>query len=143
MTISATINAKELTKLFDQLGNRAKDLRPAMRKIGGMLERASENAFNRQGPGWKRLKEPYRTRKIKEFGAGKKILERDGNLASSVSSQIFGNNKVAIGSNLEYARVHQQGSPKQKIPKREYLIVGEAEMRKSIFILSKHLLRPL
>jgi len=142
MTIKATINDKEFRKLWDELNGQARNLRPALIKIGGVLEKASSDAFGRQGPGWQPLSQPYKSRKAKKFGAGKKILERDGNLSSSVSSQIIGPNIVAVGSNLEYSRVHQLGSPKQNIPARPYLIVGPAQVKISLFILSKHLLRP-
>lgn len=136
--IKVTIKANEVKKLFERLGFNANNLRPALRKIGGVLERASENAFARQGPGWKPLK-PETKKQRQRLGKAGKILQRDGNLASSVSAQIEGST-VFIGSNLEYAGVHQFGFPRRKIPKREFLIVSEAELRKSNFIISKHLL---
>jgi len=142
VTIKATINDKEFKKLFKDLNGQAQNLRRPLIKIGGMLERASQNAFERQGPGWKPLKQPYKSRKAKEFGAGKKILEREGDLSSDVSAQLIGRDTVAVGSNREYARAHQLGSPKQGIPKRPYLIVGPAQIKLSLFILSKHLLKP-
>jgi len=141
MTIRTTINDKEIKELFRVLDTNIRQMRPALRKIGGMLERASEVAFNRQGPGWKPLSAKYKAQKIKEFGAGKKILERDGTLAGSISSRIIGDDTVAVGSNLIYARPHQLGSPKQGIPKREFLKVGPAETKKAIFIMSKHLVK--
>lgn len=141
MTIRTTIKESELKELFRTLNTNVRHMRPALVKIGGMLERSSEVAFNRQGPGWKPLSSKYKTQKIKEFGGGKKILERDGTLAGSVSSRIIGDNTVAVGSNLIYARPHQLGSPKQGIPKRPYLIVGPAETRKAIFIMSRYLVK--
>jgi len=137
--IKVTIKTKEVQKLFEKLSFNAQNMRPALRKIGGMLERTTENAFNRQGPGWKPLKAATKTQKQKAgFSGG--ILTRRGDLAGSVTSQIEGNT-VFIGSNLEYAGVHQFGFPAKKIPKRPFLIVSEAELRKSNFIISKHLLR--
>jgi phage virion morphogenesis protein len=171
--IKVTTKSTEVQALFKQLGFNAEKLKPALVKIGGMLEDASEKAFNRQGPGWPALKKSTKE-KLSRTGKGGKTLQRSGQLASSVSSQIRGNT-VFIGSNLEYARVHQKGGTinhpggtkykfigpgkiaylkkgakkfngitkphKIKIPKREYLILSEAELRKSNFILSKHMVR--
>ena len=137
--IKVTIDARDVKKLFEKFGFNAENFRPALRKIGGVLEKASETAFARQGPGWKPLKPATKAERLRLGKAGK-ILQRDGNLASSVSAQIEGNT-VFIGSNLEYAGTHQFGLPKKKIPKRPFLIVSEAELRKSNFIISKHLLR--
>lgn len=136
--IKVTIKSEEVKKLFEKFGFNAQNLRPALVKIGGVLERASSQAFERQGPGWKSLKPATKAQKQK-LGFGNKILTRDGDLASSVSAQIEGTT-VFIGSNLEYADTHQFGSPRKKIPKRPFLIVSEAELRKSNFIISKHLL---
>lgn len=135
MTLRTTINSKELEKMFRDLGSSAANLRPAMRKIGGVLERASSLAFERQGPGWKPLSPKYKAQKAKKFGASKKILELEGNLSSSVSAQLEGDRAVFIGSNLAYA-AKQQAT-------REFLVVTQSEIRKSIFIISKHLLRSI
>ncbi len=137
--IKITVKSKEVQDLFKQLGFNVQNIKPALVKIGGMLEDASENAFDRQGPGWKPLKPATKRQRAKKGHTGK-ILERTGKLAGSVSAQIKGN-AVFIGSNFKYARPHQLGSRKQNIPKREYLIVSEAELRKSNFILSKHMVR--
>jgi phage gpG-like protein len=142
MTIRATINDKQFKKLFRELNGAVTNLRPALIKIGGMLEDAAENAFERQGPGWKSLKPATKKRKIKEFGGAKKILEGEGALSGSVSSRVIGVDTAAVGSASDYARPHNEGSPKQGIPKRKFLIVGPAEINKSLFILSKHLLKP-
>jgi len=138
--IKATIKAGELRKMFNRLGGNSRDLRPALVQIGGVLERASETAFEREGPGWKSLKPATLKARARKGKTGKK-LQVDGFLAGSVSAQILGPRSVAIGSNLVYAAPHQFGSPKQGIPAREYLKVGEAEMRLSILIMSRHLLR--
>lgn len=157
--IKATIKSSELTKMFKQLGGNVGDLRPALLKIGGVLEAASETAFEREGPGWKSLKPGTLKRRKKQKKTGKK-LQIEGGLVGSVSSQIIGGRTVVIGSNLEYAAPHQFGAKIRHpgtskgfgkgikipphiipIPARPYLIVGEAEIRKSIFILSKHLLK--
>jgi len=137
--IKVTIKSSEVKKLFEKFGFNAQNIRPALIKIGGVLERASENAFDRQGPGWKPLKPATKTQKQKA-GFGNKILTRQGELANSVSSQIEGST-VFIGTTSEYGGVHQFGFPARKIPKREFLIVSEAELRKSNFIISKHLLQ--
>ncbi len=137
--IKITVKSKEVQDLFKQLGFNVQNIKPALIKIGAMLEDASENAFDRQGPGWKSLKPATKKQRARKGQSGK-ILQRSGALANSVTAQIKGN-AVFIGSNLEYARVHQLGNRRNNLPKREYLIVSEAELRKSNFILSKHMVR--
>lgn len=141
MSLKTTIKKDELQAMFKQLNANSWNLRPPLIKIGGMLEDASEQAFQRQGPGWKTLTPKYKKRKIKEFGSGKKLLDASGILGDTVSAQIINNNTVVIGSNEDHAAVHQWGYPKRNIPARPYIIVGEAEQRKAIFIMSKHLVR--
>jgi phage virion morphogenesis protein len=135
--IKVTTKSTEVHALFKQLGFNVFSIKPALVKIGGVLERASENAFNRHGPGWKPLKPATKKQRAKKGHTGG-ILQRTGALANSVSSQIRGNS-VFVGSNLEYARIHQMGSRKKKIPKREYLIISESEIRKASFILDRHI----
>jgi phage virion morphogenesis protein len=137
--INFTIKSNEVQALFKQLGFNTQNIKPALFKIGAMLEDASENAFDRQGPGWKSLKPSTKKQRARKGHTGK-ILQRSGALANSVTSQIKGN-AVFIGSNLEYARAHQLGNRRNNLPKREYLILSEAELRKSNFILSKHMVR--
>lgn len=139
MTIKVTLNDKKVKGLFKALQDNSRDLRPALIRIGGMLEDASETAFELEGPGWKKLK-PATLKARKRKGKTGKKLQVSGALASSVSSQIRGNS-VFIGSNLSYAPVHQNGSTKKNIPKRTYLIIGKKQVAKSIVILEKHLLR--
>lgn len=115
---------------FRKLIRNSKRLKPALLKIGGVLEDASETAFDRQGPGWKALSPKYKKWKMKKFGS-KKILERKGALSLSVFSWVRGN-VVIIASGSEYAGPHQKTRP--------FLIISQAEVFKSKFILKKHLL---
>lgn len=138
-SIKVRINDKQVKGLFNLLEKNAERLKPALIKIGAMLEDASEEAFDREGPGWKRLKPATKKARARKGKTGK-ILQVSGRLASSVSSQVRGNS-VFIGSNLKYASVHQEGSSKKNIPSRPYLVIGKPEIAKSIKILEKHLLK--
>ena len=107
MSIKIKINDKAVKGLFKQLKKNADFLRPALVKIGGVLETASDQAFQRQGaPGkkWEKLKPET----VKQRGAAGPILNRTGGrgLIGSVTTQI-NVNSVSIGSNLPYARAHQ------------------------------------
>ena len=137
--IKVTINDKQVKGLFNLLQKNSQSLRPALIQIGGMLEDTSEDAFESEGPRWKRLKKATLKARARKGKTGK-ILQVSGALATSVSSQIRGTS-VFIGSNKKYARVHQKGSTKKNIPARPYLIIGKKEINKSILILKKHLLR--
>ena len=141
MIIRQVLRTQALDKKFRRLVNNSTRLKPALIQIGGVLEDASETAFDRQGPGWKRLSPKYKKQKAKKFGAGKKILEGEsGLLKGSVNSGIRGK-VIAIGSGLEYARTHQQGDKSRKIPARPFLIISEAEIFKAKNILHRHLVK--
>lgn len=139
MSLIVKLDTKELNKLFGKLEFNTKDLRPALRKIGGVMERASEVAFDRQGPGWKRLKQKTKDAKQKA-GLSPKILTGRGDLVAHNTTEITANS-VFHGNNLIYARPHNLGSPKQGIPQREFLILDDAVIRKSQIIIRRHLLR--
>jgi len=108
---------------------RLNDTRPLMQAIALNLHRATERAFDEQGPDWPVLASP--TVAARE-AAGKslpyRILQLSGALASSIVSRAS-QDEAAVGTNLAYAAIHQLGglagrNHRAKIPARPYLPIG-------------------
>ena len=121
MITKITIKSKKANDMLARLGGNISNLRPALVQIGGMLEGASDDAFRKQGPGWKPLKASTK----RERGSSGPILNRRGGrgLVGSVTSEVRGDT-VYIGSNLPYARIHQLGGTIKHPGGTKYLVIG-------------------
>lgn len=113
------------------------------------------------GRPWKSLssttvKSGFKKRDYKKSGGLKKgvaereakrlILVQRGRLKNSVKSAADGT-MVAVGSNLDYARIHQKGGQagrrkKVKIPARPYLGVSDSDQREIERLTAKFLKEP-
>ena len=88
--IIITIESSALEAALDRLARAARDLHPAMRDIGGLLEKETDDNFRAQGrPRWKPLSQATilnrlmgKTRDGKSKGIAS-ILRKDGNLQHS------------------------------------------------------------
>ena len=80
---------------------------------------------------------------VAEREANRKILVQRGRLKNSVSSSAE-DTKVAVGSNLVYARIHQYGGKagRRKIPARPYLGVSDSDGREIERLTAKFLEEP-
>lgn len=80
-----------------------RDLTPAMRAIAQALAHETERNFSAGGrPRWTPLKNPPERRQ------GGAILQDSGQLAASITTD-YGTSFALIGSNKEYAAIHQFG----------------------------------
>lgn len=100
---------EELKRLLDNIKRRGNSLRVPMKRTGILMLRSTDKNFKAQGrPNkWKPLKQATIDKRRKE-GKGAKILQDNGRLKQSIV-YLAGNNEVAIGTNVEYARIHNQG----------------------------------
>ncbi len=99
--VSITIDDSQLRSALQRLERAGINLTPAMRKIAGTLEQVVEANFEAEGrPRW----EPS-ARAKNENGA---TLQKSGRLASSITTD-YDASSVVIGSNVEYAAIHQFG----------------------------------
>jgi phage virion morphogenesis protein len=106
---------------------------PDLRKIadfaGAELDYISKKAFEKEkdpvaGDGWKPLKAP------RPDGSTNPILNAGGQLKRSLTWEAFPDGSVIYGSNMVYARIHQQGGQagrghKSLIPARPYMGVPQ------------------
>ena len=99
--VSITIDDSQLQAALQRLEHAGVDLSPAMRKIAGTLAHVVEENFEAEGrPRW----EPSERAK----NEGGVTLQKSGRLAASIATD-YDASTVVIGSNVEYARIHQLG----------------------------------
>lgn len=99
--VRITIDDSQLQAALARLESSALDMTPAMRKIAGTLAMVVEDNFEAEGrPRWTPSQ-----RASSESGV---TLQQTGRLASSIITD-YDASSVVIGSNVEYARIHQLG----------------------------------
>lgn len=121
------IENKEVeTRLLD-LAQRSENLRPLMKNIAGIFAYSTEENFKNEGrpDKWTELSESTIKQRTKNKQWPGMILQVSGQLASSVNTY-YDNDSAVIGSNLEYAAIHQLGgqagrNKSVEIPARPYL----------------------
>ncbi len=125
--IEIKIDNKDVERNLLELAQKGEDLRPLMKNIAGIFASATEENFKNEGrPGkWTELSEATKKQRTKQKKWPGQILQVSGQLASSISTQ-YDDESAIIGSNLDYAAIHQLGGDagrgkKVKIPARPYL----------------------
>ena len=141
--VSVTIDDSQLQAALQRLEYAAVDLSPAMRKIAQALLLETERNLEAEGrPKWTPLAESTKhgrlggSKAYKKNGelsaaaqrrkdAGFRILQHTGDLAGNISTD-YDSTQAVVGSNKEYAAIHQFGGMagrgrKVEIPARPYL----------------------
>ena len=123
-TLAAT---RALAGIQQRLGDKGRLLRSA----GLLLLRSIDRNFQAGGrpKKWAPRSPGYGLR-MRKVGKEKTLIV-SGNLMNSITSQVEGD-KLVVGSNLVYARIHQKGGMagkglKSKIPARPFLTVQDPE----------------
>ncbi len=114
------------SKLLD-LARKSENLRPLMKNIAGIFAYSTEENFKNEGrpDKWTELSESTIKQRTKKKQWPGMILQVSGQLASSVNTY-YDNDSAVIGSNLDYAAIHQLGGQAGRnklveIPARPYL----------------------
>ena len=135
-----------ITKALNNLLKQSGDLTPVLGEIGEyLLESTQQRFIDQQAPNgspWAELSSTTLERKQRTD----RILTESGTLADSLHYQL-GRNQLALGSNEEYAAMHQFGGttspqsmmPNQEIVAREFLGIAPFERKEIINILQYHL----
>ncbi len=124
--IEIKIDNKEVKSRLLDLAQRSENLRPLMKNIAGIFAYSTEENFKEEGrPKWENLKDSTIKQRTKNKQWPGMILQVSGQLASSVNTY-YDNDSAIIGSNLEYAAIHQLGgqagrNKSVEIPSRPYL----------------------
>lgn len=139
------INDRPVIEALNRLRDKGRDMSPAMRAIAAELVSISDRAFQQEGPGWaphaeatilsrmgrggmKTKKGNTRVGAIRAMN-GMRLLQDTDQLAVSIGrSQKSGPDFAQVGSNKDYAAIHQFGGmagrgKSVRIPARPYLPV--------------------
>lgn len=131
-SIEIKLDNKEIEEKLLDLAKRGENLRPLMKNIAGIFAYSAEENFENEGrPKWTGLKESTKKNREKKKKWPGKILQAEGMLASSLSTQ-YDDSSAIIGSNLPYAAIHQKGgkagkNKKVSIPARPYLKLADSD----------------
>jgi phage virion morphogenesis protein len=103
------IEYKPVLAAMLRAANEMADRRPLMRSVAGIMMRAVEDNFEQQGrPAWVDLHPGTKLARAKEGTWPGKILQRTGQLASSMVRQ-SDSNTATVGSNKVYAAIQFLG----------------------------------
>ena len=125
--IEIKLDNKEVESRLLDLAKRSENLRPLMKNIAGIFAYSTEENFKEEGrpDKWTELSESTIKQRTKNKQWPGMILQISGQLASSVNTY-YDDDSAVMGSNLEYAAIHQLGGQAGKnksveIPARPYL----------------------
>ena len=125
--IEIKIDNNDVERKLLKLAQKGENLRPLMKNIAGIFASATEENFKNEGrpDKWTELSEATKKQRTKQKKWPGQILQVSGQLASSISTQ-YDDESAVIGSNLDYAVIHQLGgqagkNKKVEIPARPYL----------------------
>ena len=125
--IQIKIDNNDIERKLLELAQKSENLRPLMKNIAGIFASATEENFKNEGrpDKWTELSEATKKQRTKQKKWPGQILQVSGQLASSISTQ-YDDESAIIGSNLDYAAIHQLGgqtgkNKKVTIPARPYL----------------------
>lgn len=125
--IEIEFDNKEVHKKLLNLAKKTENLRPLMKNIAGIFAYLAEENFKEEGrpDKWLDLAESTKKQRTKKRKWPGQILQVEGKLAASVNT-FYDNDSAVIGSNLDYAAIHQLGGQAGRnksvsIPARPYL----------------------
>ena len=133
--IEIRIDNKVVQDALLKVAAKAETLRPLLKNLAGIMADATEENFSQQGrpDKWQELAESTIKKRKKAGHWPGQILQVEGRLASSITTQ-YDDESAVIGSNLDYAAIHQLGGQAGKnksvsIPARPYLKLSEADFK--------------
>ena len=132
------------SKLLD-LAQKSENLRPLMKNIAGIFAYSTEENFKNEGrpDKWPELSESTIKQRTKNKQWPGMILQVSGQLASSVNTY-YDNDSAVIGSNLDYAAIHQFGGQAGRnkaveIPARPYLNLTDEDFEEILQSVGSYL----
>ncbi len=144
--IEIKIDNKEVESRLLDLAQKSENLRPLMKNIAGIFAYSTEENFKNEGrpDKWTDLAESTKKQRTKTGHYPGQILQVSGQLASSISTY-YDNDSAVIGSNLDYAAIHQLGGQAGKnqsvtIPARPYLQLNNEEIIEVIIYIKNFLI---
>lgn len=144
-SVEIKIDNQEVTESLLELARRGENLRPLMKNIAGIFASSTEDNFREEGrpEKWTDLAGATKKKRAKKRKWPGQILQVEGKLATSVNTQ-YDDNSAVIGSNLDYARIHQLGgnagkNHKAEIPARPYLKLTNDDLEEILNVITIYL----
>jgi phage virion morphogenesis protein len=113
--LEITIQVENIDRALREIARRIENTAPAMLEIKGVMLDAVEQNFEQEGadyrylqPHWVDLAPSTKKRRAAQGKWPGRILQVSGRLASSITGD-SGNGFATVGTNLEYAAIHQFG----------------------------------
>ena len=136
--IEIKVDNKDVESRLLDLAKQSENLRPLMKNIAGVFAYSTEENFKEEGrpDKWTDLAESTKKQRTKTGHYPGQILQVSSQLASSISTY-YDNDSAVIGSNIDYAAIHQLGGQAGKnqsvtIPARPYLQLTEDDFEEII-----------
>lgn len=143
--IEIELDNKEVHNKLLELSNKSKNLRPLMKNIAGIFAYSAEENFKEEGrpDKWVDLAESTKKQRTKKRKWPGQILQVEGKLAASINTY-YDNDSAIIGSNLDYAAIHQLGglagkNKKVQIPARPYLKLTDDDFDEILYETENYL----
>ena len=142
--IEIKLDNKEVESRLLDLAQRSENLRPLMKNIAGIFAYSTEENFKEEGrPKWTDLADSTKGQRKKTGHYPGQILQVSGQLASSISTY-YDDDSAVIGSNLDYAAIHQLGgkagrNKKVLIPARPYLNLNDDDFEEIMNSINNYL----
>ena len=144
-SLQLNVDNKEVTEALLNLAKRTENLRPLMKSIAGIFASSTEENFKNEGrpDKWTDLAEVTKKSREKINKWPGQILQVEGKLAASINTY-YDNDSAVIGSNLEYAAIHQLGgqagrNKSVEIPARPYLKLTDNDYNEINHEIEKYL----
>lgn len=110
--IKIDVKDQEIKRSLKKLTEKTKNMRPIMRKISAKMHSATEENFRtegaRLGKKWQDLSPSTKKQRARIGKWPGAILQQQGSLVASISTY-HDDNTAAVGTNKEYAAIHQLG----------------------------------
>lgn len=127
-----TVDVRDLSKVTVKLGDRAKDVSPAMAIVAEMLVSAVNDNFETAGHGtWPGLAE---STKAKRRGTIYQILKDTGRAAGSIRGE-HAHDYAEASSDVDYLKYHVGDGPRTVIPKRDPFELEEAVYEEAVDVI--------
>ena len=143
--IKIKIDNNAVNEKLLEIAQKSENLRLLMKNIAGVFAYSTEENFKEEGrpDKWADLAESTKKQRTKTGHYPGQILQVSGQLASSISTS-YDNDSAVIGSNLDYAAIHQLGGQTGKnqsvtIPARPYLKLSEDDFKELLLSINYHL----
>ena len=142
LTLHVSVNGeKKVIEGLQNIRGKAKDLRPAFRIAGGFIMESVGRTFRAGGrpEAWK----PLSKATLKRRGQGALILQDIGTLMTSIGAKsgdgimVLKPLELRVGTNVPYARYHQEGIG---VPARPFMQLLPEDEEKIVKAITEHIM---